>query len=212
MQGRIYSHKVLIGTTEFKNSFGSMGHMYGDFKPTEAYMSIKNQVQEFFASANRDFEKWDSLRFNVQIENGHFIFPAGGYEIYDSPEYPDEPMEFHIAGVPAYVYEDYFENNKDFLIEPWDTLTIEQKIDFEDELLRETTLTELGFTALAKHRLENDILFFIGQSLTPFAVINLRFREKLEAGEVFSVKNYYPEFDDFVRERMMKDNKAFKSS
>jgi hypothetical protein len=44
------------------------------FTPTEEYESIKKQVQEFCTSTKKDFEKWYSLRFNVQIENGYFIF------------------------------------------------------------------------------------------------------------------------------------------
>jgi hypothetical protein len=158
MIGFIYSHKRLIGTTDFKHSFGSMGHIYGDFTPTDEYESIKKEVQEFCTATKRDYEKWYSLRFNVQIENGYFIFPIGGYEIFDFPDFPNEPMEFHIAGIDFHIYEDYFENSKQFLIAPWEKLSIEQKIDLEDELFREIGETNTSFSALAKHGFKDDVL------------------------------------------------------
>src|SRR5690242_5135243 len=118
MKGYIYSHKILIGTTTFKQSFGAMGHIWGIFEPAEDYHSIKQQVQEFCDQVEKDYEKY-SFRFNIQLENGYFLLPIGGVEILDSAEFPDEPISIHVAGVHSHVYEDYFENNKAFVKSPW---------------------------------------------------------------------------------------------
>src|SRR5262249_38055562 len=126
MKGYIYSHKVLIGTTQFQQSFGAMGHIWGEFIPTEAYQLIKKQVQECTDSLKKDFEKWYSLRFNIQLENGYFILPIGGIEILDSADFPNEPINIHLAGVHSHIYNDYFINNRPFVIDPWQPVNIEQ--------------------------------------------------------------------------------------
>lgn len=190
-----------------------MGHMWGDFTPTEEYNQIKKEVQYFFGSVHRDFDRWYSLRFNVQLENGYFILPVGGYEIYDHPELPDEPLEFHIAGAHSHIFEDYFENKKEFLIEPWHTISIEQKIDFEDELIREIGETMQTISALAKHRLKDEVLFAIhGGNVPPFVIGQLKPGQKMTIEEVFTEENYFDEFDDFINKRMIPDNASLGNS
>jgi hypothetical protein len=200
MKGYIYSHKRLIGTTNFKNSFGSMGHMYGQFTPTEDYELIKKEVQYF--CENGDHPRWHALRFNVQLENGYFILPVGGYVIDD---FPEEPQGLHIAGVHHHVYEDYFENNKEFLIEPWHTINIEQKIDLEDELFKELRYRILDVSALAKHRFKDEVLFTMQvKDMPSFAIANLKRGQRVTIEGVFPKENRFEEFGDFIK-RMTDD-------
>lgn len=75
----------------------------------------------------------------MQLDNGCFVFACGGFTIEDSKELPDEPKRIDIAGVDKYIIEDYIapEDPKHFLEDPWEAITIEQKILFEDELRKE---------------------------------------------------------------------------
>lgn len=204
MKAYIYSHKVLIGTTQFRQVFGSMGHIWGEFVPTNEYQSIKKQVQEFFDSLKRDYERWYSYRFNIQLENGYWLLPIGGVEIYDSAEFPVEPIEFHVAGVHYHVYEDYFENKRPFVIEPWQLINIDQKIDLEDELLREIGETNVTFSTLAKHSLNDEVLFAV-HGAGPFVIANFKPGQKAAIEDIFPEENYFGEFDA-VQEYMAKDN------
>lgn len=156
MKGYVYSHKVLIGTTIFKQSFGAMGHIWGEFEPAEEYQLVKKQVQEFCDAPKKDYKRY-SFRFNIQLENGYFLLPVGGIEILDSAMFPNEPISIHVAGVHSHVYHDYFENNKPFVTDPWQQVTIEEKIDLEDEVTREIGETNVEFSTLAKHSAGNEV-------------------------------------------------------
>jgi len=206
MKGYIYSHKILIGTTQFKQSFGSMGHIWGEFIPADAYQLIKMQVQDFYDSEKRDYERWYSFRFNIQLENGYFLLPVGGIEICDSVHFPDEPIELHVAGVHYHVYEDYFENNRPFVIAPWQPIHIDQKIDLEDELLHEIGETNVSFSALAKHSLNDEVLFAVhGGNVDPFVIARLKPGQKSAIEEVIPAENYFGDFE-LVQAYMAKDN------
>ena len=191
-----------------------MGHMCGDFIPTEEYKLIKKEVQQYWISMDEFPEKWHSFRFNVQLENGYFILPAGGYMIFDFPDSPEEPITFHIAGVHSHIYEDYFENNKQFLMEPWHTINIEQKIDFEDELFKEIRYKLKDISALAKHRFKDEVLFAIDvKNMPPFGIAHLIPGQKMrKIGEVIPEENCFEEFDDFINKRMVPDNESLGNS
>lgn len=202
MKGYIYSHKILIGTTTFKQSFGSMGHIWGEFEPSSDYELIKKQVQEFCDQVEKDFEKWYSFRFNIQLENGYFLLPIGGVEILDSAEFPDEPISIHLAGVYSHVYEDYFENNKAFVIPPWQQVSIIEKIDLEDELTKAIGETNVTFSTLAKHTVSNQVLFAVhGGNVPPFVIANFIPGQKQTIEEVFPEENYFMNFE-LVQQRM----------
>ena len=183
-----------------------MGHIWGEFTPTNEYQLIQSQVQEFNGSQkNRDYKKWYSFRFNTQLENGYFILPIGGIEIFDFAEFPDEPLEVHLAGIYSHAYFDFFENNLPFVIGPWQRLNIDQKIDLEDELYRTIGETNVRFSALAKHGSNGDVLFAIhSDNVPPFVIANVGSGHTTIA-EIFPEENYFGSFDQ-VRERMVTNN------
>jgi len=191
MKGYIYSHKILIGTTNFKQSFGAMGHIWGEFIPSEEYQIIKKQVQKFCDSLEKDYDR-SSFRFNVQLENGYFLLPVGGVEIYDTSDFPNDPIQIHVVGIHSHIYNDYFENNSAFVLAPWQQVNIDQKIELEDELFREIGETNVTFSALAKHSLSDKVLFAVhGGNVPPFAIGNLKSGQKATIEEVFPDENYY---------------------
>lgn len=202
MKGYIYSHKLLIGTTTFKQSFGSMGHIWGEFEPSKDYELIKKQVQEFCDQVKKDYKKWYSFRFNIQLENGYFLLPVGGVEILDFTEFPDEPISIHLAGVHSHVYHDYFENNKAFVLPPWQQVSIDEKIELEDELTRKIGETNITFSTLAKNSKSNQVLFAVhGGNVPPFVIANLQPTQNPTIEEVFPEENYFIYFED-VQKRM----------
>jgi hypothetical protein len=200
MKAFIYSNKLLIGTTDFRNQFGSMGHIWGNFYPNEDYETIRPQVQAFLLSDNRNLNDWLALRFNVQLENGHFIFPVGGYDLSDFPDFPDERMEIHLAGVDFHIYFDYFENEKTFLYDPWSRITIEEKNDIEESTHVKICFNETSFSALARNEVNNSVLFSInGRDSNSFAVIDFDIDNKICS------TNYFLDFADFIERRMVQD-------
>ena len=205
MNGYIYSHKILIGTTTFKHKFGAMGHIWGEFIPSEEYQFIKKQVQEFCDSLKKDYKSY-SFKFNIQLENGYFLLPVGGVEILDSADFPDDPIHIHVAGVHSHIYNDYFENNRAFVIAPWQQVNIDQKIELEEELFREIGETNVTFSTLAKHSLSDEVLFAVhGGNVPSFVIANLKPGQKATIEEVFPDENYFMNFE-LVQERMDKDN------
>jgi hypothetical protein len=203
MTAYIYSNKMLIGTTEFINNLGSMGHIFGNFFPTENYGKVKRLVQNFTEQTSKDYKQWHALRFNVQLENGYFILPAGGYEILDFADFPNELIELHLAGIHSHIYRDYFELKKPFLIDPWERLNIEQKIDIEDELHNLIGETNVTLSALGKHKIKKEVLFSIdGIGGYSFVVGDLTSNKEITIDNIFLQENYYTDFDDFTFRRM----------
>ena len=109
VKAKIFSHKELIGTTELTVGDEGMGCVYGDFIPTETYYNtIQKSVWAIWATNKPDYKKWHSLRLNAQLENGYFLFPAGGYTIDDIQTLPNEPKRIDIAGLDRHILEDFF--------------------------------------------------------------------------------------------------------
>ncbi|MNU76944.1 hypothetical protein D3C71_665070 [compost metagenome] len=107
MQAKVFSHKSLIGTVDLKIGDETMGGIFGNFLPTEEYYkSIRQSVWEFWQTNNSDYEKWDSLGLNVQLDNGYFIFAEGGITIDDIQELPNEPIQINISGVDLRIIEE----------------------------------------------------------------------------------------------------------
>lgn len=140
MKANIYSNTNLIGTSELQVGDESMGCLYGVFSPTNYYFEyIQKYVWKFWETNKPNFEVWNSFRISIQLENGYFVFAQGGITFDDSPSFVDEPLKIDVVGVDKFVIDNFFHEfpPKLFLQEPWSTISIEQKIAFEDELRKE---------------------------------------------------------------------------
>ena len=226
MKAKIFSHEQLIGTTELQIGDESMGTIFGNFIPTEFYFDkIQNTVWEFWQTTQPDYKKWHSLRLNVQLENGVFLFPQGGYTIDDIKELSNEPKRINILGVGSKILQDFLQTkpSRPFVEEPWSDLQIEQKIAFEDELTRELGLNKKsGFNFISKqekhilansefsafcHNQPNDeVLFEIRKHGfdKQFALIHLTWLSKKEKPGYPST-TFYSDYDDFKYSRMYTD-------
>ena len=226
MKAKIFSHRQLIGTTVLQVGDESMGGIFGEFTPTELYFDkIQNSVWEFWETNKPDYNKWNSLRLNVQLENGIFLFPQGGYTIDDIKELPDEPKRIDIAGIDSKILNDFFLTNppRPFIEEPWNELEIEQKISFENELEKELgigkkpfwgfldnkqkhILFDSEFSAFCHDQRNDDVLFEIRKpnSDKKFALVHLTWTNQKEKRDYPSTK-FYSDFDDFKYSRMYPD-------
>src|SRR5690606_17334010 len=148
-------------TTELQVGDETMGGIFGNFVPTEYYFDkIQKSVWEFWQTNKPDYKKWYSLRLNVQLENGIFLFPQGGYTIDDIKELQNEPKRIDIVGVDNKILRDFLITNlpRPFVEEPWNELQIEQKIAFEDELNKELGNNEKSLFGLINKK-EKNVLF-----------------------------------------------------
>ena len=232
MKAKIFSHRQLIGTTDLKVGDETMGCVFGDFLPTdEYYENIQKTVWDFWKTNKPDYEKWYSLRLNVQLENGLFLFPEGGYTIDDFKELPNEPKRIDIVGLDRKIIEDFFltQPTGHFVEEPWDTLAIEQKIGFEDELKKEIgsngksyfdlfskknnhQLADVEFSAFCHDQRNDDVLFAIKKSEFEkrFALVHLTWTRKQEK-EGYPKTIFYTDFDDFKYSKMYADKADWES-
>lgn len=234
MKAVIFSNKDQIGTCVLEVSDNSMGVLSGIFIPNEYYESIRQHMWTFNNSNRRDFEFYNKLRLNVQLENGYFLFPTGGISILDIEELKDEPIQLDVSGVFRHVIEDYFENTISELPlqQPWEFISIEQKIAFEDELKKEVGLENrkefFGFlrnrqeghyfkdvevSALAHTGMNDAVLFamYRPQSEFDFVVVHLTWKGKLESDPKWPRAEYYKSFDDFKHKRMFPDKLEWES-
>lgn len=107
MTAKIYAQDKLIGLVDLMPGDVSMGHIYGTFLPNAAYNEhIRHTVWRF--NNDRARASWETLRLTAQLENGGFLEPAGGIDIWDVEELPDEPIQIDVVGVDAEVIERYF--------------------------------------------------------------------------------------------------------
>jgi hypothetical protein len=137
----IYSHDKIIGTAELEVGDFSMGGIYGNFSPNQTYFThIQKHAQEFLNTNGQNIKEWMTLRFNIQLENGMFLFPVGGIIIEDSEELPEIAIRIDLAGVDTRIIEDFIIENppKIFVESPWEPLTIAKKLAFENKLHKET--------------------------------------------------------------------------
>ena len=225
MKAKIFSNKQLIGTTELEVGDESMGGLFGNIKPTEIYFEkIQKAVWEFWQTNKPNYEKWYSLRLNVQLENGVFLFPHLGYTIDDIEELPNEPKRLDIAGVDSKIIKDFLFTNppRPFVEEPWSEMDIEQKNSFEDELKKELGLNDKSiFDFLKKpsrhilfdaefsafcHKETNDVLFEIKKPSFEknFALVHLTWTSKKEK-EGYPKTTFYTDFDDFKYSKLYPD-------
>jgi hypothetical protein len=229
MKASIYSHQILIGSAFLNIGDENMGHLIGEFIPTEEYYKgIQESVWKVDAGRKLDVEKWKSLRLNVQLKNGYFLFPAGGLTIDDSPQFPNESKKINMAGIDSEVLNDYFKatQEKDFVLEPWEVVSIEQKLSFEDELFKELGKEEKtkSLFTLFKSKADNhflvgceisslchstrtdDILFHIRKEgfAKRLALVHLTWKGAKELKGWPKVR-FYSDFKEFQKVRMVAD-------
>lgn len=203
-----------------------MGGIYGTFYPTENYYKdVQKLVWKFSVSPNPD---WEYLRLNAQLENDCFLFAAGGFVINDFKKFQKEPIQIDIAGVDRYIIEDFILplEPKVFLEEPWQSISIERKIVFEQELQKELGISPreksylrffasennkhilMGFemSALASYMPSDDVLFRVSKFgfVATFATVHLTWRGYREM-EGYPQVEFYDDFDDFKLKRMYSD-------
>ena len=204
-----------------------MGCVFGAFNANDSYFKdIQKSVWEIYSTNELDYKKWNSLNFIVQLENGYFLNPKGGFTIEDLPDFPNEPKRIDIAGLEERIIENFFlqETARPFIEEPWETITIEQKITFEDELNKEIglanrsffdifksnkekhILADFKFSALCKYGSSDDILFGVEKQGfdKQLAVIHLTWKGKTEL-ENFPKIIFYKDLDEFKYLRMYPD-------
>jgi len=215
MEAEIYSHKKIIGTSELKITDESMGVIAGRFIPTENYKEIRERIWEVNPVINHR-----ELRLNARLENGYFIFPLGGFLINDIEDLPNEEIIFEAAGVYRHLIEDNFLTHppKERIFEPWEFISIGQKMAFEDELKKEIgtsdeigvfnshRLSEFEFSAMACRN--DNILFAIhkkGVNEFSYAMIHLTWKGELEKDDSFPITEFYEDFDCFLNYRMYPD-------
>lgn len=136
----IYSYDKIIGSAKLEAGDFSMGGLYGYFTPTQTYFEqIQQHAQKFLNTNGQNLKEWQALRLNIQLENGLFLFPIGGITIEDSEELPEAPKRIDLAGVDTKIIEDFIIENppKVFVEYPWEAISIEKKLTFEDTLYKE---------------------------------------------------------------------------
>lgn len=225
MRADVYSNEILIGTTDLKLGNESMGCVYGEFTPNQNYFDkVQKIVWRFWATNKPNFKEWDSLRLNVQLENGYFLYPIGGYTIDDIEDLKDEPKRIDIAGLYRHVIDDFFklDKPKELVGKPWYFVSISEKIALENELKKELgvkveksffdifkgkpnnhILLDFDCSALCKNERNDDVFFVTNNqnSDNGFAVVHLTWSSKKEYKN-YPRTDFYKYFDDFKTQRI----------
>jgi len=229
MNTTVYSNNEIMGNVYLNISDESMGVLSGVFEPHDNYKKIRDTIWEFNDEVkNKDFKKLETLRLNAQLENGYFLFPMGGITIWDVKEHANEPIQIDIVGVFRHVIEDCFLNNELALSlsEPWDYLSIEQKIAFEDELYNEIgdyrkksifdfiklnnkhhVLFNSSFSAIANTGMNDDVLFAINKKgvESNYVIVHLTWSGKKDKNPNWPSTNFHKTFSDFKTNKMLID-------
>ncbi len=228
MKAEIYSNTELIGIVELQLTDESMGVVSGKFNPSNHYHQIRKVIWDFHhKQSEANYIAIERLRLNAKLANGYFLFPLGGFLISDIMELPDEEIEFEAAGVFRHIIKDNFISNppKERIFEPWEFLSIGQKIAFEDELKKEIgkgldnatqdsnehirhKLGELEFCVIATSCRNDDVLFAInkkGKNEYDYAVIHLTWKGQLERNEDYPRTQFYEDFDHFLYYKLYPD-------
>ena len=226
MKATIFSHKDIIGTTDLEVGDFSMGGLFGNFYPNEIYFNkVQKYVWKFWASPKVNYEEWNSLNFNVQLENGMFLMPVGGITFDDIEEQKSEPKRIDLAGIDTKIIEDYLITvpARPFIEEPWEAISIDEKLAFEIELSKETNtsgsylnifnpkrgkhiLSEVAASAFCKDSTADNILFEIHSKVLEqrFALVHLTWSGKSESPK-FPQTELFADFDEFKHSRMYPD-------
>lgn len=201
MKATIYAHHNVIGTSVLKAGDVSMGGIYGEFVPTHIYYDkIQKTVWDFWDDKSFDYKRWYALNLNVQLDNGYFVFPVG-YTIEDVEELPNEPLRIDISGLDWHVIDNFFTPQKSlsFLLPPWKTITIEQKITLEQTLTQaliqsKHLLVDCRFSALAIG--PDQVLFTIRNPSIAYKYVIISFGITETKKTVLSSTQWFIEFAD----------------
>ncbi|OAV45079.1 hypothetical protein A3850_011535 [Lewinella sp. 4G2] len=208
----------------------SLGVVSGKLIPNKNYEEIRNAIWSINSSSStKKFNEFNRLRINCQLENEVFLFPLSGFLIRDLEELPNEELEFQAVGNYRHVIEDNFLVNppKERIFEPWEFITIEQKISYEDELLKEIgignpkgilnflnskshKLSKYSFNAMAKSSRNDDVLFTVnekGENKFEYAVVHLTWKSKFEENDNYPIAEFFEDFDHFLNYRMYPDKR-----
>ena len=229
MKAYIYSHEKLIGTSELQITDESMGVVAGKFNPNENYDLVRKLIWKLSNSTwKTHFQFLKQLRLNAQLENGFFLSPIGGLLITDIEGLSKNELEFEAAGNNRHVLEDYFLSRppKIWMKDPWEAISIEQKLAFEEELDKEIgkakgngffnflkTKHELKgykYRAIAKLGTSDDVLFSVSGGIEnkfDYVVIHLTWSGKLER-KGFPRTEFYETFNQFVNYRLGRDSEV----
>lgn len=214
MKASFYSKTILLGEIDFSEVYKykfnpGMEGITGDFFPNENYELIKKDIQDWNDVEKQDFSIWYSYKFNVQLENGYFLLPEGGYEIFDFKDFPEEPLQINCAGINGHFFEDYFVRRKPFLCEPWRKITIEEKFRLEEKYKQETDLKkrltffhnylrEPVFSALAINEKAMQVLYALSDTKSGcFAKVDFAKRDEKNNPQF----EFYNWFDEFVKSK-----------
>ena len=230
MKGKIYSKKKLIGTSELKVTDETMGVVSGIFIPNENYIEIRETIWNFHnLNLDNNFDELNNLRINCQLENGVFLSPIGGFLITDLKELLGEDLKFKAAGNYRHQIEDNFlvYPPKERVFEPWELISIDQKISYEDELFKEIgkrkwnflkpqkhRLNDYEFNAMAKLSFNDDVLFSIrkkGENKFEYVVIHLTWKGKFEEDDNYPKVEFFKNFDHFLYYRLYPDKRDWEA-
>ncbi|WP_316789631.1 hypothetical protein [Pedobacter frigoris] len=234
MKAQVFSHEKHIGTTELRLGDESMDCLYGNFIPTENYYKyVQRTVWDFWSKTKPDYDRWAAMKFNVQLDNGYFLFAEGGFTIDDIKELQNEPKRIDIAGVDRHVIEDFFLQiqPRPFTEDPWESISIDRKIAFEKELRKELgiyesksfwnsfapkknlhILADFQISALCRNTRNDDVLFITKRSDDDekFAVVHLTWKKAKEVDNYPHIQ-FYDSFDEFKYNRMYPDKVDWES-
>ena len=116
---------------------------------------------------------------------------------------------------------------EDFLLDPWNIINVEQKIDIENELQKEVenhksffglisskrnhVLTHATFSALVSFGPSDDCLFAISKNgnENKYAVVHLTWKGSKEESDKFPSTYFYKDFADFYENRVKPDNEEY---
>ncbi|NIG55311.1 hypothetical protein [Chitinophaga sp. Cy-1792] len=214
MKATLYSHTTALGTIALKNIDASMGVVGGILTPNGSYFRYQRIFRDCHGTHN--FEITD-LGLNIQLENGCFLHASGGYSIHDIPEFPDE-ITVHVVGSNYFnIFSSLTEDVLPFVHSVWTTITVETKMDLEEELEKEIRLfrrkkqfshhpyANYRFYALARDERNDDVLFYaIGKGNIKFVVIHLTWIGQAETDPTWPSANWYLNWEEFA-ERMEED-------
>lgn len=216
MQANIYANNHLIGTADLKIGDASMGGLYGDFLPDDFYFNhIQKYVWDFWETQTPDYQKWASLKFSVQLENGYFLFPAGGITISDHVKFPEEPQRIDIDGVDSHVLEDFFKTQppRTFVEAPWEPVSVDTKIGLENQLSLETqhlhVLNGAEVSTLCRNTSNDDVLYITrtANDTQNFALVHLTWSTRQTTTE-FPHVTFFKSFEEFRYFLMSTDDTA----
>lgn len=215
MEARLYSKATLLGTVQLAIIDESMGAIGGRLEPSEAYKSL----QEYFRQSNGSYDNTiAALKLSLQLVNGCYVYPIGGFSITDVPTFPDY-IDLTAPGVYRHIIEDYFLSpiNNCFLEEPWRTINPAEKLNLENELALEIgkghILALYNYCAYARSSSNDDILFAVHRNGCDygFAVVHLTWKGSPEDNPQWPTTTFYHTFDEFKHQVMYPDKKEWES-